>query len=89
MTSDTRYLVEMADIRGIEITCPDQECVSKLVVSLTSTKPIPGVCPLCGKPMFDPTVSDWASVIELRTAMCKVLRNKFANVRLEIVGMKP
>ena len=88
MTSETRHLVQMADIRGLEIVCPNDECCTKLVVTFISTDPIPGVCPLCKKPLFDPATSDWASAKQLRAAISDLLHRKVTNLRLEIIAIK-
>jgi hypothetical protein len=88
MTSETRHLVQMADIRGLEIACPNDKCSTKLIVTFISTEPIPGVCPLCKKPLFDPATSEWAFAKQLRAAISDLLNRNVTNLRLEIIGIK-
>ncbi len=89
MTSETRHLVQMADMRGLEIMCDNKKCAARLVVSFASTDPIPGACPLCREPLFDPKTADWESTKQLRSAIFDLANRNVTNIRLEFVGMKP
>ena len=46
MISETRHLVEMADIRGVEIACKNGDFGSKVVVSSGSSNKAPAACPV-------------------------------------------
>jgi hypothetical protein len=87
MTSEIRHLVQMIDVRGLEITCPNDKCGMRLVLSFISAESMPGVCPLCGKPVFDPTTNDWRSAKELRNSIAQLTDHKVSNVRFEIIGI--
>jgi hypothetical protein len=53
MTSETRTMIELQDIIGIEIEC--SECHTKISFPISDRFKIGPNCPHCNKPLFDGT----------------------------------
>ena len=51
MTSETRTLIELNDVTGIEIQCP--ECQVKILFPIAKGFKLAYTCPQCHKPWFD------------------------------------
>lgn len=88
MTSENRTLVEIGDIRGLEIACRNSKCGSFVLVG-TLAVDTPQNCPSCRAGLFDMDKSQWSSVNELRLAMQSLLKDEIGNVRLDIRGDPP
>jgi hypothetical protein len=89
MTSEVRHLVQMSDIRGVEIACQNPKCATKIVISVSSssTQEVPGSCPVCKQAVFDPMKGTWENGRMLRDAIAALARAQVTNVCLEIVGL--
>lgn len=87
MTSELRHLIQMIDIRGVEIACQNPKCATKVVISssVIATQEVPGSCPLCKQPLFDPEKGTWEYGRMLRDAIAALARAKVTNVYLEVV----
>src|ERR1017187_8930014 len=87
MTSELRHLIQMIDIRGVEIAFQNPKCATKGVISSSvfATQEVPGSCPLCKQPLFDPEKGTWEYGRMLRDAIAALARAKVTNVYLEVV----
>ena len=85
MTSETRHLVQMVDIRGVEISCKNPKCVGKIVISPLGDKEPPALCPLCNETLFDPKRATWAAAKQLHSAIRHLLTNEADNVHIEVI----
>jgi hypothetical protein len=85
MTSEKRSLVEIGDIRALEIICNNPKCGSSLLVGLLADG-TPQTCPSCHWSLFDQEHRQYDAVKELRRSMQEVLERKISNVRLDIRG---
>jgi hypothetical protein len=83
MTSEKRTLVEIGDIRSLEIACRNSKCGSSVSVGI-SADGTPQTCPSCHQSLFDHEHGQWESVKELRRAMQALLKDEISNVRLDI-----
>ena len=88
MTSETRHLVGMADIRGVEITCRNVKCKSKVVMVTNATDDLPMKCAVCSHSFFDADHDSWSATSELHKAIRYLLNHKIDCVRLDIAGVK-
>jgi hypothetical protein len=82
MTSEKRHLVEMGDIRSIEIACRNSKCGSSVSVGILADL-TPQNCPGCNDPLFEmDTKRQLQSVNDFRMAVRELL--SVSNVRLDI-----
>jgi hypothetical protein len=86
MTSETRHLVQMADIRGVELICANAKCGSKVMVSPLSEQNTPTTCPVCKQGLFDPAQETWQAADQLHRAIRYLLNKNIENVRLEVLA---
>lgn len=85
MTSENRSLIEIGDIRGLEVACRNPKCNSSILVG-TLAEGTPQNCPSCRTGLFDMDKRQWESVNELRRAVQAILKDEITNVRLDIRG---
>jgi hypothetical protein len=52
MTTEQRVYIEIADILGIEIECPNLQCKVRYHVPVQKTNPVTTNCPLCNEKWF-------------------------------------
>jgi hypothetical protein len=52
MTSEQRVLIEISDIAGIEIECPNPKCQVRYYVPVQRQNPVTANCPLCSAKWF-------------------------------------
>jgi hypothetical protein len=87
MTYEAKYLIDLSDILGIEITC--QHCKGKVILTQESEKGMFAACPLCDKDWLDDATDEYKSLKEfvrlIRTAANTLKGRKFS-LKLEIAS---
>ncbi|HEU0049050.1 MAG: hypothetical protein DMG96_13210 [Acidobacteria bacterium] len=62
MTFETKYLIELSDILGLEFEC--NKCHTKILFSVDATKTL-WQCPACGEDWLNPQTTEHNAIINL------------------------
>lgn len=84
MTPETRH-VQIADIKGIRITCQNEKCGCTLVMNPASDLQMPTTCIVC-KTAFGPE-GVWSLAHNLHNAVRGLVKANAENVHVEIAEM--
>ena len=78
MTSEIRTLIELGDVTGIEITCP--QCQVKVLYPISKGFKLAYTCSQCNKPWFDGVVDKQVGSISYPAVEC--IQSIASNLRI-------
>jgi len=85
MTYESKYLIDLGDILGVQIVC--HHCKSKIILTQESEKGMIATCPLCNRDWMEDTTEEYQSLKQLvklvRTAS-SILKGRKFSLKLEI-----
>ena len=87
MTYESKYLIDLSDILGIEIAC--QHCKGKIILTQESEKGMFAVCPLCGRDWLDNETEEYETLnrfVKLIRTAANTLKGRKFSLKLEIAS---
>jgi hypothetical protein len=87
MTYETKYLIHLSDVLGVELYC--HECKGKIVLEQAAAKKMFSTCPLCGKPWLDDDTKEAEAIrdfVNLLRAIDDLLKGRKFSLRLQVTA---